>query len=50
MVGSLGFQAKAGIEFGFKERLEFVHPDSSLCETPFTSVDSYITVLKLGSN
>lgn len=33
MIEGLGFQAKAGLGYGFKGRLEFVHFDICLFET-----------------
>ena len=50
MIEGLGFQAKAELEYGFKERLELVHFDLYLFETLFMSVDMCIIRLKMGSN
>lgn len=47
---NLGFQTKAGLEYGFKDRPDFVHFDLCLFETLFLSVDVCITVWKRGSN
>ena len=48
MIEGLGFQVKAELECGFKERLEFVHFDLYLFETVHVSRNVY--VLKIGSN
>lgn len=50
MIEGLGFQAKAELEYGFKERLELVHFDLYLFEALFMSVDMCIIRLKMGSN
>lgn len=48
MIEGLGFQVEAELEFGLKERLEFVHFDLYLFET--VHVSRYVCVLKIGSN
>ena len=48
MTEGLGFQVKAELEYGFKERLEFVHFDLYIFET--VHVSRYVYVLKMESN
>ena len=48
MTEGLGFQVKAELECGFKERLEFVHFDLYIFET--VHVSRYVYVLKMESN
>lgn len=46
----LGFGTKAGLEYGLKGRLEFVHFDLCLFETLFTPVRMCMAMLKMRSN
>lgn len=48
MTDGLGFQVKAELECGFKERLEFVHFDLYIFET--VHVSRYVYMLKMESN
>lgn len=50
MIEVLGFGTKAGLEYGFKGRLAFVHFDVCLFETLFMPVYLCMATLKMRSN